>query len=273
MNEPQDSEMTLPRPSPPPLRVHHLLVWMAFSALMLTMSGLPRQFYAAESPVYEVVELVWRAGMAILYAAALTLTLLGIGWRWRGLAYFDQPGQWLLAVNAFIGVSRLIREAVYRKWFDAVAQPVRLAAGGETTEIGPTLPESVGAALFVFEMAVLLGAVGLCLTYARSERLSPNWRRVFYWKAVLAVVVSTSFKVWQHLPFAHRIVSGWFIANVQIWLYAFTPAIALGLLAWAAIDDRRAGRHWHWTHSCGVVVQGALHILYLITLATFYWLR
>src|ERR687896_663087 len=103
-SEPWKSQVSLANSNLPPLRVHHLLLWMAFTGDF--------------SWLYEASLVGWEIVTAIVVGAAVAVTLLGISWRTRGLAYFNQPGQWLLLVIAATGLARFGREALYRVWLN-----------------------------------------------------------------------------------------------------------------------------------------------------------
>ena len=93
-------EMPVIRTGPPPLRIHHLLIWTALTAAIIsgcmTFDRWFRNGPAIENPVI-VAGLV--LGAAVI-AGALTIVGSGFYWRRCGFAFPQAPGDWLLTVLA-----------------------------------------------------------------------------------------------------------------------------------------------------------------------------
>lgn len=93
-------EAAADRPPPPPLRIHHVMLLTVVVAVMATIMGA----FPAWTEGTTVQIAVWRSYQvvyAIMTAIGVTLTLLGIEWHRRGLAYWNEPGQFLAMFYVF----------------------------------------------------------------------------------------------------------------------------------------------------------------------------
>jgi hypothetical protein len=90
------SEPIAPEADLPPLRIHHFLVWMAVTAMLIT-GTMWFDRTARNGPPIESRVVV---GSLILLAVAVSGALTGVGWglywRGRGYAFPKEPGDWLL---------------------------------------------------------------------------------------------------------------------------------------------------------------------------------
>lgn len=80
----------------PPLRIHHLMIITAVTAVLLTIA---RLLLPLEELVNEAAAVaLYPLGMALAYSVGLACFGLAYYWWRKGLPAFRQPGQWLLIV-------------------------------------------------------------------------------------------------------------------------------------------------------------------------------
>jgi hypothetical protein len=93
---------------PPPLRIHHLLVWMAATAVLISVS-LWFDRTARNGPAIENKVVIASLTLcAITIAGALTFTLVGTYWRNNGYPFPSRPGEWLLCVLAYSAMAMTV---------------------------------------------------------------------------------------------------------------------------------------------------------------------
>lgn len=105
-DEAEEHSKSIQRPPPPPLRIHHVFLLTVVVALLASML----RAFPGWSELGETQEMVWKTYqtmVAIIVATGLTVTCLGIHWRIRGFAYWNQPGQYLLLIYGLWVVSYL----------------------------------------------------------------------------------------------------------------------------------------------------------------------
>ncbi|WP_425396260.1 hypothetical protein [Aeoliella sp.] len=105
-DEAEDHSKSIQRPPPPRLRIHHVFLLTVVVALLASML----RAFPGWSELGETQEMVWKtyqAIVAILIATGVTITGLGVWWRWRGFAYWDQPGQYIALFYAIWVISYL----------------------------------------------------------------------------------------------------------------------------------------------------------------------
>ena len=85
----------------PPLRIHHILVATAVTAVFMSIAQTLRRDDIGG--VYSFIA----SGLGVIYAVcgSVALTAVGFGliWRQKGIAFFHQPGHWLLVTLALGG--------------------------------------------------------------------------------------------------------------------------------------------------------------------------
>lgn len=85
-------------PDPPPLRIHHLLIWTTLTAAIIS-GCMTFDRWARNGP--RISNPVIIAGLvlgAVVIAGALTCVGCGFYWRRRGFAFPQSPGDWLLTI-------------------------------------------------------------------------------------------------------------------------------------------------------------------------------
>jgi hypothetical protein len=112
----------------PQLRLHHFFVLTAVAAALLAASG-PQQDWWAGNPGFQppriVLQLmmVWVVIHMLFVAVAVTAVGYGIAWRRKGLAFFNQPGHWLLVEIAVAGLAGVV-PGIAMRWLMKTPQQV-----------------------------------------------------------------------------------------------------------------------------------------------------
>jgi hypothetical protein len=104
-----DEDFILPRPGPPPLRIHHLMACAAFTAVMFTLW---RTFYAQAGAISAANGATMVIGGGIT-AIGFTIALFTAFWHTRGYAALVQPGQWLLIEFGVSGLYSLVVLSIF----------------------------------------------------------------------------------------------------------------------------------------------------------------
>jgi hypothetical protein len=202
------------RPSVPPLRIAHVMLFTACSALHLVVQ---RQWLQAFLPAGagpgDAVS-IFLTAEALCAGPALATVFLWPAWRARGYPFPTHGGEWLLLI--FAGFTML--ETVSR---------MTLAAGGASRE-------------GVVEGMYFLGLVICCVLMfwlAGSPRRLPVRWRVFYLLTALAY----------GFALVRLVLNPWFDAPILV-----IPGLAI--LFFLVILDLRASRRFPWTHWLGVAV-------------------
>jgi hypothetical protein len=82
----------------PRLRVHHLMAWMAVAAVLIWLSLWFDRTARNGPPIDNRLVIGSLIIAAIAIAGALSVVGFAIGWRRRGCAFPNSPGDWLLVV-------------------------------------------------------------------------------------------------------------------------------------------------------------------------------
>jgi hypothetical protein len=107
--------MSMPngRPEPPPLRIHHLMIWTAAAAVLISGSMWFERTMRNGPPIENKIVIASLVLLAIAISGALVFTFFGIYWNDRGYPFPGRPGEmllWILAhttiglTAAFLGV-------------------------------------------------------------------------------------------------------------------------------------------------------------------------
>jgi len=216
-------------PGPPPLRIHHILVATAVTAVLLSASGALRQYDEFGVGQY----LTTGPGIFTTISTGLAATLVGYGFAWRssGRRFFHQPGHWLLLELAMM-VGMFVLAAL-----DAV---VRMAGGGNA---------SVWLPATLFFLLLQLMFVAICLLAAWKAADTFAWRLLFLFEA--AFILFTV--LWPVLIGINYYFSGYYIVSVAIFF----------VMIWAALSDWRSRRQRDWPPWVGVVLRLGNHLVML----------
>jgi hypothetical protein len=192
---------------------------------------------------------------AIVASLAITIVAYGIVWRHRGIAFFNEPGHWLLVC---ITASQMIHLGTTLA-FRAIA----LYQGVPHLEMMKRMPTTL------ILLPSTLALVALNIYIARTKCQDSLWRRVFYAKA--AAEVLSVFGELLVLLFLERAVraenpkrSKWRQKAQRV---QSVPPIQ---------TDIRSARQRDAEHWCGVVSQfvisGSMAVLFLAFIAYFVYL-
>lgn len=241
-------------PLTPPLRIHHLFLWMTTLALVGTWR-LALNDYIADSPastrssntsadtlrISSVQTVAW-GGMA-------ALTLLGVAWKWRDKRWRWPPGLWLAAYGAIEFVDCFATTLPY--WLSD-----RVDDGVYYIPIYRN---------FAYEF---LGAAALGWIALRAP-FRPRWRVAFgllalrwllYAACAGGLILTSLFG-----PREPQEVGGWYWTIASIARYAYFAGVAAVIVA--AIFDLRGSERQGWAHWAGVL----LWLLHALTLNIYPW--
>lgn len=238
----------------PPLRVHHLLSWIAVTAAILATERIIGEHLAATMPANGAVEpsLIVGIEAAISYgiaAAAITLAAFTIWWWFQGFDALGQPGQWL-PLPAIL--TPLVWPLSYYKF---VAIVVKSNANLEWFWYYGKIP--VAIASFVLELAMHgLPAVVFVWCAIRVADTRP-WR--IYLCAVAArhvfqVAHWVFFSLGFSLPYTMMSYTAPYMPHVRSTLWIGWTTIEILALATAVAADVACRRPRYWTHWAGTGV-------------------
>jgi hypothetical protein len=216
-----DTPTTLPdtppdRPGPPPLRIHHILACIAVTALLFTMVRVSLHSYGQE-PKY----ISGASGIVFVIASGIALTLVGFGFAWlrEGLAFFNQPGHWLLLLS-------LDSIAHYSLNFLDVIIP-------------RTDPPSGMSWLYSIGSSVIFLTCLVCVFVAAWIGFQSRWWRAYFLTQGLLQFALPAFALW---------------SPSRETLWAIQDTLLLSVLTAAAFADLRAGRRRDWVNWTGVAI-------------------
>jgi hypothetical protein len=216
----------------PPLRVHHILLWMAVTAAFLAGARLAaRPLGEMESLGDAPLAAVGAVVYSILVAGCVVIALLA--WRRRQLGAFDEPGQ--------------------RLAFDVAIRSVLIA-------LVPLIAALIGAAV-VIAIAVGVSAI-ITLQFVFADSLPSPWQYVFYLKAAqlggAAVMVLAGQD--QNVDLMNF---------VPLFLVA-TYIILIVLQLVGIYVDRLQKRPRQWSHWFGLLAHVGLNLLIAVAIIVFF---
>jgi hypothetical protein len=206
----------------PPLRIHHLIIWMAVTAAVISGCMWFERIFRNGPPIHDQPVIAGLIATAICVSAALTCSGFAMSWRRQGHVFPQSPGDFLLSLvtNCVLFFCAGIA-GVFVVFFVA-------------SDDDP-LPIYYFVVTFVAYFAwTRMTARG----FARFADTGP-WRVAFWLLIVLPGVI--------------LVVT--ILANVQP---IFPVAILVACLLWAMFDDVRARKQRSWTHWLGCFTTVAL---------------
>jgi len=230
-----DAELESPPAQLPPLRIHHLMLWTAVSAVLFTV--------LKKAAVGEFGAQMFNGGMlptVLLESLALCGLGLGIFWWRTGLPFFTQPGH-----AAYVGFS------LYALFH--VTWTVLLAFSGPFMDYygsGSWLSWLIMYGWY----GLLLAQFGLNLFFAYRFRQPLRWRWFFLLETlavVLQVVGQFTFNFWVSW---YAVAGGdlsW-ITTVNMLVQILPEVLPIVCLVYVVIKDRTERIAYHWTHWLGV---------------------
>jgi hypothetical protein len=239
----------LPLAPLPRLRIHHILVWTAVTALWLTLARLVFDRFRDSAGVQLSMMQFNLLAAAVVYGAATAVSGLGIYWRLRGLAFFTQPGHWV-ACWLTLGIFWTVSANLLAYW--------QMQAVVESSAQDWLL-------WLVFNSWIHFFAVGACLLslaiWAADTRA---WRILFVGWAICRCVPRLLVAV------------GWgrTLASIGVpWWTVTQQFVPLALLFFAGLSDFRDRHavHRHWSHWAGILV-GASVMSFEVALYVLIWL-
>ena len=156
---------------PPPLRIHHLMTWMAATAALISICLWFDRTMRNGPPITNGVVIAALVMFAIAVAGALNFAAWGLAMRKRGHAFPLQPGDWLVLMVAVAAV-----------WFAAsviLSFAVFFALG----------PGAFAVVWVSSRLALLVGLMVTCVGIARPRSDTAMWRAAFLLLAAVPVLV------------------------------------------------------------------------------------
>jgi hypothetical protein len=204
------------RPGPPPLRIHHILACIAVTAVLFTMVRMLIHDYSLTTKY-----IAGANGIAFVVLSGVALTLVGFGFAWHreGLAFFNQPGHWLLLL-----------------YLEPIAH---FALSFLDVIIPRTDPPSGMSWLYSIGSSVITLACLVCVFVAAWKGFQSRWWRAYFLMQGL-------------LQFALPAVALWSQSRETLW--AIQNTLLLSVLTAAAFADWRAGRRRDWVNWTGVAI-------------------
>jgi len=205
----------------PPLRIHHLMLWTAVTAVMMAIT----KSYDSPSAVVDSATIVgWVAASAV----ALVVTIFGCVWRRRGLPFFNQPGHGI-AVLIVLGVLR---------W-------------SISTAMDSFIPILVDARLLLFyvlpSLLCSLLAIPFIIWIWRRLADTKIWKWYFFLWLLGALLEPGGILVlgFELTSIGTTIWLGITLLKISFWIRA--PEMLVLLVALAVDRRRQTPRHWtHW---------------------------
>ncbi|MCI0333306.1 MAG: hypothetical protein L0228_08800 [Planctomycetes bacterium] len=250
------AELIVTREDPPPLRLAHLLLFMAVCSIFLLvatspqLAGPPRDLREAADWRYRRIITV---PTAMLNAANTTVVILLVVWTWRCRRVWNQPGHWMALWWLWQMISPWCEVQLYSltKWLagvDTTDEIIQFWALGKGIHVLRSLP--FGLLFF----ALAFGWRGVANTWL--------WRIYF---ASTAIWLLSSATV-AHLPFnwpqVVRAAIPDAINRFVIYQYWQLSHVLLLLAMLYDLLPGRPRRHWsHWTAACNPLLTHLLRYL------------
>jgi hypothetical protein len=218
-------EASIPRTELPRPRIHHFMLWSVVAAALLSLVRLAASMGRIDDlghPAMGGVMTIY----AVVTSGAIAVTLLGCYWRHLGLAYFQEPGQWL-------GLEITTRVAVI----------IGLALMGTADSFG------------LFILSCLLGGLfwaGLNISIAQRFGWRGAWSYLFLAKVALVVALLVANNFGGYLLYAVLFYGGYLVV--------------IGLQVAGVIADRRRGICRHWTHWHGLAAHLTINVVTVATM-------
>jgi hypothetical protein len=175
-----DAELPASRPQ---LRLHHFFALTAVAAALLAINTQQTELWKGMGfePPRAIIQLTtaWMILNALLLAVAVTTVAYGIAWRRKGLAFFDQPGHWLLVEIAVTGLFSTV-PAIATRWFFQSLNPNDLSTFPMTYMWLINGYSLIFIVLVPFVLNIYLGV-------RKCHEL--RWSLVFYFKAAARVLM------------------------------------------------------------------------------------
>lgn len=248
----------MPSADLPPLRIHHLLVWMAVLATTISIRTNLADDHLNRAPDFSLI------ADLIFQSLSVTVIVFVVVWRWGEKPLLTEPGHGLLLqlCAVYIGcmIGSLLGRDVARQpsWEPFVSSEPFVRYFNKLTSVQ-----------WYFERASWFGqllesaiVVGCAIWIAHAGR----WRAYFFvTAAVLAAQVVIAVAWTELLP--DRYWSFW--NDWSLFFYSHAPGVIRAAMIFVVVtlDWRDHVRH-HWTHWCGVI---GLLVTSLISLASGIW--
>jgi hypothetical protein len=247
------------RPAPPPLRIHHLLLWTIVAAALLTRLSLQR----ASRSDWGNSETDWAliAITQVIIAAGITLSALSLYWYAKGFDVFSQPGQWLPFLSLYV---------MLEYWLVTAVQMIFPTGRMQSKEL--LLWNFSDALSFCgqFLQSILMWGVAATFYFLAARKVADTrpWR-IF----LILSAVGLAFQGGTNMMWTACYLTGFGVsAYVNLWQQTILSTVArwlsypggwvLGaiLLACPIVDDLVRRRPRYWTHWAGATISLAARL-------------
>jgi len=222
----------LARPTLPPLRIHHIMLWTVVTAA--TLSAI-RVYFSANTDGQPFAEEPFGALLIVFFSTlasgAMVVSGLGIYWRKHGYA-FNEPGQ------------RLAIDIAVRSLLVALFYSIGLLI--ERSSSPPS-----GQVFFVFTSLGFLAVAIFQIFLARP--LSQLWKVLFWCKA--GFLVSACVLLWV----MDQVIRSRVFLDVAPFMILGGYCVLILLQLFGIRQDRKHQRRRHWTHWYGLLAHLAIN--------------
>lgn len=230
-------ESLIGRAGPPPLRIHHFLIWIAVTALLLTLMRIQVDSWQRSKPDIQLqTRTISSAVSHILLSGLITISLCVIRWRMQRIIRHIEPGEWIAMIVAADSLANIM----YGLTIAAIVRSygIRTVADWHSWLAVP------GMCLDFIWLAVL----GVLV---RSSYESLLWRCVYFLLAlqrVVGLVILFLLFMTDTSQYIDTLITTHAWANTAItWLITATAIAAI-------FGDRIQRRERRWTHWFGMLL-------------------
>ena len=241
------------RPAPPPLRIHHLLLWTIVAAALLTQLALRR----ASRSDWGNSETDWAliAITQVIIAGGITLSALSLYWYAKGFDVFSQPGQWLPFLSLYV---------MLEYWLATALQAIFPTGRMQSKELLLWNFSDVLSLCGQFLQPILMWGVPATFYFLAARRVADTrpWRLFLILSAI-----GLAFQAGTNMMWTACYLTGFGVsAYVNLWQQTILSTVArwlsypggwvLGaiLLACPIVDDLVRRRPRYWTHWAGATI-------------------
>ena len=221
---PANPSNSVDRPNLPPLRIHHLMVWMAVTAVLISAVLWFDRTMRNGPPIENMAVIGALTIFAIAVSGALCCAAWGLSWRRRAVDFPVEPGEQLMMLIAAAAAGFVAAAALSLAVFFLIAH------------------EPFPVVWYGSRIVLLVALIGACVRVARRRCDTTPWSVVFYALAALpaaawaidatvassATLVALVFAVWNdwRQPIARR-WTHWFGVGVLAMIVLSCGVISL----------------------------------------------
>ncbi len=236
----------------PRLRIHHLLVWMAVTASLLTLARA-----TLDTPYFQVVYSGLNCFDIIVNALALTVVGFGVVWRYQSKQFPCEPGHGLLFQVCLI-LGWVVTGQLFHACF-IVRDEMGFFSNYDE------LPRLAMVYLHWNWSFYVAASSMISLICAFWIVNAGRWRTYFLLCAAMSALelISSFLLLWVMETLPYRTYQDWMDWTTEAQTYVPSAATTIVLLS-VLFLDYRAGVQRHWTHWTGVFCVIATTLLFVV---------